>query len=196
MGSSAADDAVTGWQEGVAALRQSVERVDTADQIALLAETLAAFAALERRGEPERALLDAFSWSFRGDGVSDGILLYEVAWHGARLGELFLAIQPLPDALDSPGWVFSPGPPLALPSQLLVVVGDEPDTTDLLAWLRSIVDPATVEHTRIDVAQWCLDRLRIASHSDASSWLAHLHAPSTPVLRYRREASAPEEPPS
>ncbi|MHB1835214.1 MAG: hypothetical protein ACYCXW_09630, partial [Solirubrobacteraceae bacterium] len=150
------------WQQAVGALREGLEGGDEPQQIALLEQTLAAFRALDDGRAPIDATNDSFSWDLRRDGLSDGGVLYEVLWHGAPLGELILSTQPLPHALDMLGWTFTPGPPLALPGQLVVVVADppSPSTSDLIAWLRSIVDPGTIVRARLQVMRFCLDRVR------------------------------------
>lgn len=188
-----ADDAIRGWQDAVLALRSQLEHADRARQIELLAAVLATFRQVNDAGEPDPGAAE-FGWELSRDGFSDESLLYAVTWHGAPLGEMILSFQSLSEAVDSPGWVFAPGPPLALPGQTLLFVGDEPDATDLLSWLRSLVDPVNIEHARRDIANYCLDRLRLASGGNAEAWLMHLEATDTSVLHYRSPRATDEEP--
>ena len=192
--SHASQDAARAWQEAVGALREGLEGGDEPQQLALLEQTLAAFRALDDGRAPTDATNNSFSWDLRRDSLSDGGVLYEVLWHGAPLGELILSTQPLPDALDMLGWTFTPGPPLALPGQLVVVVADSPSTSDLIAWLRSIVDPGTIVRARLQVMRFCLDRLRLASGSEPGVWLEQLQAPESSLLRFGTESVESDQP--
>lgn len=183
--SFAKEDAIHGWQETAASLQEAIERPDRARTTTPLAEALAAFRLLDDGSEPTDHAPATFQWQLRHDGLTDGQLIYEVCWHRAPLGDLTLSIQPLPDALESPGWTFTPRPPVALPRRLVVAVGDAPDPTDLISWLHSLVDPDAQRRARLHVAHFCLDRLRLASSSNAAAWLGQLQAPPSSLLQYR-----------